>query len=65
MIEVLLFIYIILNSFYLLQGTFSLTLNATSLFDSQFDDDDEYYDEPIALPEITKMSLSQSVEVIS
>ena len=41
-----------------------MTINATCLFDTPFDDD-VFYEDTVVLPEITKMSLSQSVEVYS
>jgi len=45
------------------KGTFSMTINATSLFDDLYDNsDDEYYEQSVILPDITKMSINQSVE---
>ena len=42
-----------------------MTINATSLFDELYDNsDDEYYEQSVILPDITKMSINQSVEVI-
>uniref|UniRef100_H2ZE49 J domain-containing protein n=1 Tax=Ciona savignyi TaxID=51511 RepID=H2ZE49_CIOSA len=43
------------------EGTFSMMINATSLFDeNQFDD--EYYDPQIMLPDITALSITQSIQ---
>ncbi|XP_039248600.2 dnaJ homolog subfamily C member 11-like [Styela clava] len=42
-------------------GQFVMNVNATSLFDGQPYEEDEFYDS-VAVPEITKLSLSQSVE---
>jgi len=45
------------------KGAFSMTINATSLFDELYDNtDDEYYESSIIIPDITKMSINQSVE---
>nr|CAB3238828.1 dnaJ homolog subfamily C member 11 [Phallusia mammillata] len=43
-------------------GTFSVTVNATSLFDDQVVYDDDYYNQQIVLPDVTKMAMSQSIE---
>lgn len=42
-------------------GTFIMNVNATSIFDGPPYEEDDYYD-VIAVPEITKLALSQSVE---
>lgn len=42
-------------------GNFSMTVDATSLFDSPASYEDEYYD-AITMPEIAKISISQSVQ---
>ncbi|XP_076801380.1 dnaJ homolog subfamily C member 11-like [Clavelina lepadiformis] len=44
------------------KGSFSMTVNATSVFDQPYDVDD-YYDDRMVFPDITKMALSQSIEV--
>ena len=50
------------KSFYM-QGSFSLTLNATSLFDRQVEEEEDYYSQQLILPDITQMSMTQSIEV--
>ena len=52
-----------LNSF--LQGSFEISINATSLFDNPYPPEDEdFYDDLIFIPEIKEMVISQSVQVI-
>ena len=46
----------------LFQGTFSMTIDATGLFD-RFEDD-QYYDDALVLPDVAKIQMSQSIEVI-
>jgi len=45
------------------EGSFKVGVNATSLFDEQYaPEGDEYYDDIIMLPEISHMSIQQSVQ---
>jgi len=54
--------WLVVKSFYM-QGSFSLTLNATSLFDRQVEEEEDYYSQQLILPDITQMSMTQSIEV--
>nr|XP_002130372.1 dnaJ homolog subfamily C member 11 [Ciona intestinalis] len=44
------------------EGSFSMSINASSLFDDNQFDQDEYYDDQITLPDITSMSITQSIQ---